>query len=341
MDREGRVFAGYPYGVTAVDSHTHEVLWEFDDVSGLQWGPCVWNGYVLWGDALFETFYCVSAETGQEVWREEDRFVVTSPVVRPDPKGDVVYFGAGGGAVCARRVEDGSEVWTTWVDSGIHCSPSLDGATLLCLGEGNDLTGLNPISGDWRWTFDTPAGNPLHGLAPIVGDRVYLASYNRYLWSVDAESGEEHWRFWTEQVNSGAVAISLDGQTIYSATTGNVGILFAVSWDEGEELWRFVSPGLVFNPPIVGGDGTIYFCAHKSGVPYRGWVHAVRPDGTELWTKQMPDAVSASPMLAPDGTLYVVCKDKYLYAFHDPPNLGKAGPGEQSDPTEVRPLPHP
>ena len=23
-------------------------------------------------------------------------------------------------------------------------------------------------------------------------------------------------------------------------------------------------------------------------------------------------------MLAPDGTLYVVCRDKFLYAFHDP-----------------------
>jgi len=324
MDELGRIFVGHIFGATAVDSNAQEVLWEFDESFGPQWGPCVWNGYVLWGDALFETFYCVSAETGQEVWREEERFVITSPLVRPDPMGDVVYVGAYtaavGDVVLARRVADGAEVWTSSLDRTIHCSPSVDGTTLLCVGEFKYLTALNPISGDWRWTFETLAGNPLMGLAPIVGDRVYLASDNdRYLWCVDADSGEEHWRFWTEQVNRGAVAVSGDGQTIYSATNGNVGILFAVSWDEGEELWRFVSPGLVFNPPIVAGDGTVYFCAQKSGVPYRGWVHAIRPDGSELWTKQMPDAVTASPMLAPDGTLYVVCKDKYLYALRDPP----------------------
>ena len=112
------------------------------------------------------------------------------------------------------------------------------------------------------------------------------------------------------------MAIGHDG-TIYTATTGNVGILFAVSPD-GDELWRHELPGLVSNAPIVAGDGIIYLCSsHWTGSDYESRVHAIRPDGTELWAKLMPDDVRASPMLAPDGTLYVVCKDKYLYAFHD------------------------
>jgi hypothetical protein len=92
--------------------------------------------------------------------------------------------------------------------------------------------------------------------------------------------------------------------------------VFALDRD-GEELWRYeIGDEIIFNPPILGGDGTIYFCTQDP--PDNGTVRAVISDGTELWTYTMPHQVSASPMLAPDGTLYVLCRDKYLYAFRDP-----------------------
>jgi outer membrane protein assembly factor BamB len=331
MDAHGRIFAGHPFGITAVDSTTREVLWEFDEACGIQWGPCVWNGRVMFGDGIYEVFYCLDAATGHEVWREEDRFVIASPVAAPN---GVVYFPSGAGAVCARWIEDGSEFWTTYIDPSSYCSCSLDWPRLLTSGSGwGDVTGLDPLTGETRWTF--PTGREVFGVTPIVGGVVYIGSWDTYLYCVDARTGTEIWRFPALRGIRGAVAVGPDG-TIYVGTT-SYGRLFAVSPD-GEELWRYELPGLVSNAPIVGGDGTVYVCSSRAN-PYRGWVHALRPDGTLLWTRQMPDAVHASPMLAPDGTLYVVCKDKYLYAFHDP--ALKSDPTGQAQPTQVRPVPPP
>jgi outer membrane protein assembly factor BamB len=240
----------------------------------------------------------------------------------------------------ARRMEDGSEVWTKQVGSLVLNAPALDWPLLLTSGGGAggaDLRGLDPLNGDDLWTFQTD--REIYGMPAIFDDRVYVASGDRYLYCVDAATGDEIWRFWTEQWNRGSVAVGHDG-TIYTATSGNVGILFAVS-PQGDEFWRLELPGLVSNAPIVAGDGTIYLCSsHWTGSYYQSRVHAIRPDGTELWAKLMPDDVRASPMLAPDGTLYVVCRDKYLYAFKDAsPETGP--PGAPVTPNTIRRVPPP
>lgn len=318
MDSTGRIFVGTAGGVTAIDSIAHEMLWEYKD-GDFPRGVATWGGRVVWGDvAPFSTLYCYDAASGEEIWTFQAPigFNHSAPVI--DPTG-VVYIPDVFGNFYARRIEDGREVWTTSVGGSVLNAPSLDWPLLVTSGGGSvesNLVGLDPLNGESPWTFLTQLG--IRGVHAIHEDRVYVASTDRYLYCLDAATGELIWQFWAEQWNRGIVAIGHDG-TIYTATTGNVGILFAVS-PGGQELWRYDLPGLVFNAPIVGGDGTIYLCSQLA--PNLGWVHAVRPDGSELWTKQMPDQVTASPMLAPDGTLYVVCRDKYLYAFRDPDVLG-------------------
>ena len=53
----------------------------------------------------------------------------------------------------------------------------------------------------------------------------------------------------------------------------------------------------------------------------------------------MPHQVAATPMLAPDGTLYVLCSDRYLYAFKDPPQIGV--PAAKQEPNTIRRVPPP
>lgn len=324
MDRDGRIFVGHQSGITAVDSISREVIWDFTGGDFTR-GAAVWGGRVLWGaHAPLSNLYCYDAATGEEVWTfHQDEAIFRAPVVDPD---GVVYISDAGGIgpalVHARSIDDGAEVWTREVGGTVFNSVALDWPFLLTSGGGPggyDLLGLNPFTGNSDWTFGTDWF--LGGTVVVDSGRVYVASWDRYVYCVDAETGKEIWRFWCEQINKGAVALGHDG-TIYNATSGNVGILFAVTPD-GDELWRYELPGLVLNAPIVGGDGTIYVCNnHWTGSFYEARVHAMRPDGTVLWVKQMPDHVGASPMLAPDGTLYVVCRDKYLYAFKDPDVLG-------------------
>jgi outer membrane protein assembly factor BamB len=183
-------------------------------------------------------------------------------------------------------------------------------------GKNFEVAGLVPTNGSEPWEVDWVfrTNREVFGTAALTPGVAYIASTDRFLYAVDRSTGEEHWRFNTEQMNLGSVALGHDG-TIYSATHGNIGWLFAVS-QKGDEIWRFELAGLALGPPVVAGDETIYVCSTDS-VNRIGWIDAVRPDGTQLWRKQMPDEMNRSPMLAPDGTLYAMCRDKNLYAFRD------------------------
>jgi len=133
------------------------------------------------------------------------------------------------------------------------------------------------------------------------------------LYCFDAMTGEEIWNQPDIGIANG-VTIGHDG-TLYIIESPSGGDLVALSPD-GEILWEYPHARQVKFPPIVDGDGTIYFCSFSSDV--EGTMHAVRPDGTMLWELDMPDNVRASPTLGPDGTMYIPCGDRLLYAFKDP-----------------------
>ena len=80
-----------------------------------------------------------------------------------------------------------------------------------------DLAGLDDSTGEVLWVF--PTSSEIFGVPVIDGDRVYVASRDRYLYAIDRATGREIWRFWCEQSNLGAVALGHDG-TIYTAKRG-------------------------------------------------------------------------------------------------------------------------
>jgi streptogramin lyase len=313
MDVQGRVFVMHVDGLTAVDSIAREVMWTFPGFYGWDGGIALWKGYVMYGTDESggfggRTLYCLDAETGAEKWRESTRGLgVHAPMV--DDQG-IVYFVDSSGVVYARWIEDGSEVWTADLADTVFASPSLDGAGELFSGRDLESVGASSDTGGLLWNF--PTGAEVRGVLAVEDGRVYVGSRDRNLYCVSALTGEEIWRFPSLNSHRGGAAIGHDG-TVY---TGVVYRVFALDRD-GEELWRYeIGEEWIPNTPIVGGDGTIYFCTQTS--PNFGTVRALRPDGNELWTYTMPHQVSASPMLAPDGTLYVLCVDKNLYAFRDP-----------------------
>ena len=314
MDAQRRLFlAGQAQaGVIAIDSQKRKVLWQFLTSRTVSKTPAVWNGYVLFGETELDfPFYCVDADNGQLIWSFTTPLGFNvSPVV--DPNG-VAYFQDRGGTMFARRVADGSEVWTTDLIRA-NGSPALQWPNLL-VGEQNELNiaGLDPLTGQLKWTF--PVFLLLVGMPVITNSQVLDGSWDHNLYALDPDTGKMNWLFQGESSNDGAVAVGHDG-TIYTVTSGGFGRLYAISPVDGKELWRWIAPGgEMFSAPIVDGRGTIYLTSGAGD--RRGWVIAINPDGTELWTKQMPDECNGSPMLAPDGTLYIVCRDRYLYAFRD------------------------
>lgn len=319
MDAFGRIYQGQLRGVTAVDSISHEILWTTDGGDVVGSSPSVFEGRVFWGvtGSPSGSLYCSDAANGNEIWRLYAPYGYNcSPVVDDN---EIVYFNDRKSNIYARMTRDGNESWTVVLNDDCYCPFSLDPAIVLVGGKNDKVTALVPggATDPWEvaWTFDT--GREVFGTTILTPEVAYIASTDRYLYALNRLTGTEKWRFYCEQSNRGSLALGHDG-TIYTATGGNIGWLFAIS-SEGQELWRFQLVGKVFNSPIVAGDGTIYVSATEfDGNENPGFVHAIRANGTQLWSAYMPWSTVASPMLAPDGTLYIACRDQHLYAFRDP-----------------------
>jgi|GEM_PF-6629676 len=312
MDRQNRVYVAHTSGIAVVDPATHTVMRQIQIYDGVDASPSLWNGYLLYGTPQ-DIFACVNTNNWQEVW--------SLPAAPHPNRGNVVdasgvvYYPSQRRYLYARRVVDGSEVWTHNHYDGFNSCPSVDNLGQLYIGNFDYLQWLafRTANGSIAWTF--PMGSYTSGTSPVENGRVYHSSPSRRkLYCIDAATGQQIWEFPLLTTAEGGEAIRHDG-VIYVNASGGSGWLFAVTPD-GKELWRYALPEQALNQgPMIDGLGTAYFCTYKGSTG--GWVHAVRADGSALWVKQMPDKVAATPMLAPDGTLYVMCKDKYLYAFHD------------------------
>ena len=336
MDAAGRIFVGGIRYMTAIDSLDRDVEWTVPLSDNAVAPRSLYDGKLLFGSPN-DFFYCLDAATGEEIWsRPAEPHPNRGSVV--DERG-VVYYPSQRDVLYARWVDDGSEEWTHNHYATFNCAPALDGLGQLYIGDVDfaEWLAFDTADGQIVWPFFLGDQAPM--TSPVENGRVYvIAPSPRRLYCLNAETGEEIWSFYTELYAGGGAAIRHDG-VIYVTVSGGSGWLFAVTPD-GDELWRYPITNQSLNqPPMIDGAGTGYFCTYGGGA--LGRVHAVRADGTGLWVREMPNKVAATPMLAPDGTLYVMCKDKYLYAFHDPPNLDKADAGDHKQPTDVRPAPPP
>ena len=314
LDAQGRIFAAHHVGVAAVDSKTHEILWQFasDYASS---GVSLWNGRLLFGTPD-DVFYCVDADTGEEIW---------SVPAEPHPNrgsvvdaNGVVYYPSQLNVLYARRVADGSEVWTHNHPAAFNSAPALDGLGQLYIGniDLGQWLAFDTFNADIVWTFlsfHTP------GTSPVENGRVYVASPGpRRLFCIDAVTGKEIWQFDTEFV-TGGVAIGNDG-TLYVNASGGSGWLFAVSPD-GEEIWRYPITNQSLNhahPTVLNADIVWTFLSfHTPGTSpvENGRVYVASPGprrlfcidavtGKEIWQFDT-EFVTGGVAIGNDGTLYV------------------------------------
>jgi len=84
----------------------------------------------------------------------------------------------------------------------------------------------------------------------VVDGTVYIGSYDRILYAVNAESGEEVWNFEGDHVRSSPTIA--DG-TVYIGFGDD---LRALDAESGDEVWSFETGGLKSSPTVA--DGIVY-----------------------------------------------------------------------------------
>lgn len=145
------------------------------------------------------------------------------------------------------------------------------------------------------WTRNDLAKDRIVAAPLQVDDVAYVATADNLLLALDAESGNELWRFAAEF-------------SIWARPTYYEGTLFVASLDrhlyalnaaDGSKLWGMELSGAMSAQPIVNPDENLVYAAS-----YDREVHALDMDtGEEAWSVMGTDWIWSAPALA-DGTLY-------------------------------------
>lgn len=249
-----------------------------------------------------------SADTGAGVG---DHYLEMGPLV----DGEVVYTGDAEGQITAFDAQNGKRLWSRSLEAGLSGGPG-DGGDRVLFGGDAEVFAVDKTDGAVHWR--APVSSEV--LAPPVrrGDRVLVRSVDGNLFGLDAETGEERWRF-----NQPVPTLSLRG--IGAPTTFNGyavagfanGRLVALDLATGAPVWGAtvaVPRGRTELERIVDVDaaasiyeGVAHIAAHQGRV-----VTVALQNGQVLWSRDIP---SHQAIGVTDDSVLVVDDNSDLWAL--------------------------
>jgi outer membrane protein assembly factor BamB len=128
--------------------------------------------------------------------------------------------------------------------------------------------------------------------------------------ALGAAQGTVGWRFSPDEASDVTLADPVvDGDTVYvPGTVGGEGTLIAIDAEDGTELWRITTGGVVTAQPSVVDDSVVV-------VDEAGAVMAfASEDGHELWSTEAGQAESLPPVVV-DGVVLVAAREGLLTAL--------------------------
>lgn len=157
-----------------------------------------------------------------------------------------------------------------------------------------------------RWTFQT--GNAIEGAPAIVGNVVYVASMDKFLYALDLATGQQKWK-----TNLGLVKASpavANGRVYIGNIDGKFHCLDATN---GKILWEFDTAG-----EITAGANF-----HKENIlvgSHDSTLYCLSTEGKKLWEYKIDGPVNGAAAVAGDRTFVAGC-DSVLHVIDA--NTGK------------------
>ncbi|UCH71564.1 MAG: PQQ-binding-like beta-propeller repeat protein [Thermoplasmatales archaeon] len=202
---------------------------------------------------------------------------------------------------------------------------------------------INASNGDFLWSKELEGtwfgSSPvIYNNSVIVSSTYISANPSGSLWSLDADTGDIIWHYFTEEmcnvvtpaVAYGYVYVPLTNYTEFTNGEGEMHCLDAVT---GELKWKtYLGYGLDSHPAIA--DGKVYISTEDffgTGGFWDGYCHCLDAfTGEIIWNFWLVYGTQSSPAIA-DGRLYVATPG-FLYVFDDtattnnPPEITITGP---------------
>ncbi len=162
------------------------------------------------------------------------------------------------------------------------------------------------------WSFYVPGSkNGIHGSAALDDKKVYIATYNGFIYALDKNNGQ---LVWANPVGQyvGASPLLADGSLYIAAETSHPdGLLAKLDCNTGQTLW--VSEwlgGHSHSSPSYSKKSEALLVGANSG----RFFSIANSDGTTLWKEQFKGQIKGTPLVW-DGTAYFSSWDKYYHAY--------------------------
>ena len=224
-------------------------------------------------------------------------YVPTDPpvVLAAAQDGDLVALDVGerSGTVCWRFHPEGT----------IYGPPAFDARTgRIFFGATDKRLYALDARGLFLWAFET--GDNVASRPVVTKDTVVFGSETRYVYGLDAGTGEERWRVKTggPVVSSPALA---EGVVIIGSDDGAV---YGLDPSTGDEKWRHLANGPV-EAPVTAAGGVAYVASRS------GELSALDArTGKEIWTSPKGEILRTAPAVG-DKEIFVVDDAQGLLAF--------------------------
>jgi outer membrane protein assembly factor BamB len=204
----------------------------------------------------------------------------------PTVAGNLLAVGSLDGYVYGLNAKDGSQLWSSELDSEVLSAPAISGDLVIVRTQDGRVYGLDAATGKRRWAYDQGTVPSLslrgNGTPLAANGVVFIGSDDGKLVALRQDNGEKLWeqrlangdgRTDIERLDDADDAILLDGSTLYgSAYHGN---LTAIDGPSGRPMWSH--PFSTYTSLALGGTA-LY------GVNDQGEVWAFdRSTGADMW----------------------------------------------------------
>jgi outer membrane protein assembly factor BamB len=173
---------------------------------------------------------------------------------------------------------DGQPIWQIDMKAAAEPLAASDGTAYVSIGA--EIAAV-AAPGQVKWRVP---GGPATAAVAVEGE-IVLAENGGTLTALSS-SGGRLWTFSPAGGFSGALVAS--GSTVYAGSGS--GTLYALSADNGSELWEADSPAPIIAGPVLTGAGTVAFGSDK--------LYVLNSSGTSIWSAGVPVAFG----LAADST---------------------------------------
>lgn len=250
-----RVYIGSDKGsLTAFNRKAGGEAWKFsaDGNAAILSRPALGAGRVYF-EATDNNVYGLDATNGQLRWkylRLDGSLGYSSPLYE-----DGAVFVCGETTVYRLDASTGTETWKAYVGGKSLSTPVTGGGRLYVGGDGTGLVALSPTTGNVVWTFPGKIEGDWFGTPFYANGVVYVSTYNRYVYAIDADTGKQKWSYRLLGSSLTAPVLDVKRSALYvtSTTFRDNPTLTALDAKNGKKLWDYPM-GYLSSSPLLTED---------------------------------------------------------------------------------------